>query len=53
MPVGIGSGREVPAGRVIVPARTAGSSGFHPFALWIAAGSPVAATLLLLSRLAV
>ncbi|GJD35649.1 hypothetical protein [Methylobacterium aerolatum] len=36
----------------VAPARLAGPSGFHPLALWIAAGCPVAATLMLLSRLA-
>ena len=52
MPVGMGSQGADLRGRVIVPARMASPSGFHPVALWIAAASPVAATLLLLARLA-
>jgi len=47
-----GSRRTDLGGRAIVPARMATPSGFHPLALWIAAASPVAATLLLLARLA-
>jgi len=47
MSVGLGSGRADLSGRV-----AAGPPGFHPLALWIAAASPVAATLLLLLRLA-
>ncbi len=62
MPVGFGSGQVEGHGRgmapaasapaTVAPARLAGPSGFHPLALWIAAGCPVAATLMLLSRLA-
>lgn len=62
MPVGLGSqlgqgslrgsqGADL-RGRAVVPARAAAPSGFHPLALWIAAASPVAATLLLIARLA-
>ena len=52
MPVGLGSGRGAAPLRGLSPARAAGPSGFNPLALWIAAAAPVAATLLLLSRLA-
>lgn len=50
MSVGLSSGRTDLSGRAVTAA--AGPAGFHPLALWIAAASPVAATLLLLSRLA-
>lgn len=52
MSVGSGLGRADMSGRGIAPAASAVTTGFHPLALWIAAASPVAATLLLLSRLA-
>ncbi|ACB25633.1 hypothetical protein [Methylobacterium radiotolerans] len=53
MPVGIGIGR----GDALRPAvtrtsRFSGPEGFHPGALWLATAVPVAATLLLLVRLA-
>jgi hypothetical protein len=53
MPVGLGSGQTDGGRRVIAPARLASPRGFNPLALWIAAASPVAATLLLITRLAV
>jgi len=52
MPVGSGAGRGDAAGRAPDPVSAAGPRGFNPLALWIAAASPLAATLLLLSRLA-
>jgi hypothetical protein len=52
MPVGIGSAQADLGGRGIAPIRAATPRGFNPLALWIAAASPVAATLLLLARLA-
>lgn len=52
MPVGMRSQQADLQGRSLASARVAGPSGFHPLALWIAAASPVAATLLLLARLA-
>ncbi|MCJ2012095.1 hypothetical protein [Methylobacterium sp. J-076] len=52
MPVGLGLERANPTGRGIAPARAADTLGFHPLALWIAAAAPVAATLLILMRLA-
>lgn len=52
MPVGLNAARGNASGRGLPPARVAGPSGFNPLALWIAAAAPVAATLLILSRLA-
>jgi hypothetical protein len=52
MPVGIGSGQANLHGQGFAPVPVASPRGFHPLALWIAAASPVAATLLLIARLA-
>ncbi|MDP4021447.1 hypothetical protein Q8W71_02335 [Methylobacterium sp. NEAU 140] len=49
MPVGIGS---VEASRPGSAPRGAAPRGFHSGALWLAAAAPVAATLLLLARIA-